>query len=191
MAQITPTFIREVQKKATLLVSEQELTQAFDQLADDMTSVLADKNPVFLTVMNGGLMTMSELAKRLNFPAVMDYIHASRYQGETTGGSSIHWKREPSQKLIEGRCVVIVDDVLDGGITLSAIIDYCQGNGAREVYTAVMLDKPEGRESGALAKADFTGLEIENRYVYGFGLDYHEYLRNVPAIYAVAEEHMI
>lgn len=189
MRPITPELIREVQAKARLLYSEKEVQQALDTMAKDMKQVLELKNPIILTVMNGGLFLASELCLRLNFPLQMDYIHATRYQGELTG-ASIHWKREPSLSL-EGRVAVILDDILDGGITLKAISDYCHGHHAKEIYTAVLMDKVNARLPEGTLHADFTGiLEQNNAYVYGFGLDYHDYLRNIPAIYAVAPEHM-
>jgi hypoxanthine phosphoribosyltransferase len=189
MKQITPEYVKEVYESASLLISKQELMKALDTMANEMEKELKDQNPIMLTVMNGGLITTSELALRLNFPMQMDYVHATRYTGETTGGASVHWKREPSLE-IEDRVVVIVDDILDGGLTFSAIIEYCEGRGAKKVYTAVLLDKTEARHEGALKKADFTALEVANEYVFGFGLDYHEYLRNVPNIYKVAKHHM-
>lgn len=186
--KVTPEKIREVMDKASQLISYDEIMQALDEMAEAMHDVLENENPVFLTVMNGGLMTTSELAKRLNFPMEMDYVHASRYRGNLTGGA-IHWKREPGTDL-EGRVVVIVDDILDGGITLAEIIAYCDKAGAKKVFTAVLIDKETAREPSGVPSADFTGLCIDDHYVFGFGLDYHEYLRNIPGIYAVAEEHM-
>lgn len=184
-----PQFIREVFDKATILLSNDKIMAGFDKMAAEATPVLQDKNPILLCVMNGGLMTMSELAMRLNFPLQMDYLHATRYDGETSGGRKVFWRREPSIPL-KDRCVVIVDDILDGGITLKAIEEFCEQEGASEVYSAVMLDKPNARDDAGTPKADFTGIEIGNEYVFGFGLDYKEYLRNLPAIYTVAPEHM-
>lgn len=189
MKNITPELIKKVYETAKPIFTRDDIKKAFDAMAMRMEAVLKDQNPIMLTVMNGGLITTSELALRLNFPMQMDYVHATRYTGETTGGASVHWKHEPSLDL-EGRTVVIVDDILDGGLTLSAIIEYCEGRKAKKVYTAVLLDKTEARHPEALAKADFTGLECGNEYVFGFGLDYHEYLRNVPGIYVVAKEYM-
>ena len=187
---ITPELIREVQANATLLYSAADIKKVLDHMADKMRSKLETKNPIFLTVMNGGLFIASELCLRLNFPLQMDYIHATRYHGSVTGGASIHWKREPSLTL-KDRIIVVVDDILDGGITLKAITDYCYGKGALQVYTAVLMDKINARLPEGLLHADFVGLhEPENAYVYGFGLDYHDYLRNIPGIYVVAKQHM-
>ena len=187
---ISPEFIREVEAHATLLFSKNEIDAGLMRMTDRMREVLQDQNPIILTVMNGGLFVASEVCLRLNFPLEMDYIHATRYQGEVTG-SSIHWKHEPSITL-DGRVVVIVDDILDGGLTLQAVTDYCRGRGASKVYTAVLMDKINARLPEGLAHPDFVALEEgENHYVYGFGLDYHGYLRNIPAIYRVAPQHMI
>lgn len=188
--EITPEFIREVQAHATLLYSEADIHLAIDHMATEMQRELVFQNPIFLTVMNGGLFIASELCLRLHFPLQMDYIHATRYQGEVTG-ASLHWKREPSLSL-ENRVVVVVDDILDGGITLKAIQDYCIGRGAEKVYTAVLMDKEKARLAEGLAHADFVGIRDQgHHYVYGFGLDYHDYLRNIPAIYSVAAQHML
>ena len=85
--------------------------------------------------------------------------------------------------------MVIVDDILDGGITLNEILKYCQENGAKEVYSAVLVDKASARLPSGLPTADFCGLTVENHYVFGFGMDYKGYLRNAPGIYVVAPEH--
>ncbi len=189
MRPITPELIREVQAHSTLLYSETEVIQAIDNMAMIMQKELENTNPIILTVMNGGLFLASELCLRLHFPLQMDYIHATRYHGEVSG-ASIHWKREPSLPL-KDRIVVVLDDILDGGITLKAITDYCHGKGAKKIYTAVLMDKINARLPEGLVKADFTGIEEKNNaYVYGFGLDYHNYLRNIPAIYVVAPQHM-
>ncbi len=186
---ITPALIAQVEATATLLYSTEEIKAGLDAMAALMEKELAHQNPIFLTVMNGGLFVASELCLRLNFPLQMDYVHATRYHGEVTG-ASIHWKREPSLP-IEDRVIVIVDDILDGGLTLKAIQDYCEGRGARKVYTAVLMDKVNARIEGGLPHPDFAAInDPNNHYVYGFGLDYHDYLRNIPAIYSVAKEYM-
>jgi len=184
-----PKFIQEVLDAAQLILSKDQLMQAFDHMSEAMTMVLKDKNPILLCVMNGGLMTMSQLAMRLNFPLQMDYLHASRYGHATSGGDrEVIWRKEPSIPL-KDRVVVIVDDILDGGLTLKAIKNFCEKENAKEIYTAVMLDKPGVRDPNGLSSADFTGAAIDNYFVFGFGLDYKEYLRNIAGIYAVAERH--
>jgi len=137
---------------------------------------------LLLCVMTGGLVTASELFIRLDFPLQLDYLHATRYQGGTRG-SELQWITRPSQDL-EGRTVLVVDDILDEGLTLAAILDYCREQGAAAVYSMVLVEKQHDRKASDL-KADFVGLPVEDRYVFGYGMDYHGYLRNVRGIYAV------
>lgn len=182
-----PKQIKEVEKKATCLYSKADVDAALDRMAAEIHEKLEDSNPVLLSVMVGGMIAAGHLLTRLDFPLEVDYVHATRYQSGLRGGE-IHWRAEPKTQL-KDRTVIVLDDILDGGLTLSAVIEYCHEQGAKEVYGAVLVDKNCPREPGGLAHADFTGLVVENRYVYGFGLDYKEYLRNAPGIYAVADEH--
>jgi hypoxanthine phosphoribosyltransferase len=116
----------------------------------------------------------------LRFPLEIDSIKAGRYQGETRG-NEMRWLHKPGIPL-EGRTLLIVDDVLDEGITLAEIRRWCFAEGAEAVYTAVLVDKQLGREKPC--RADFVGLETENRYLFGYGMDYKSYLRNWPGIFA-------
>jgi len=115
-------------------------------------------------------------------PLEIDYIHATRYRGATSG-RDLHWMKYPSADLSE-RTVLVIDDILDEGLTLQAIVKYCQEAGANEVLTAVLVEKQLDSRPG-LQQADFTGLIVPNRYVFGYGMDYQGQLRYVPGIYAV------
>ncbi|RAP37841.1 hypoxanthine-guanine phosphoribosyltransferase [Legionella quinlivanii] len=182
-----PVNIKEVYEKSSLLFSTQEVEAALDRMAASINEVLQDKNPVILCVMIGGLVPMGNLLPRLNFPLEVDYVHATRYNGEIRGGELI-WKVKPSVNL-EGRTVLVVDDILDGGVTLAAIIDTVAAMGAEAVYSAVLVDKYRKRVPNGLQKADFVGLEVEDHYIFGYGMDYNEYLRNAPGIFVVDPEH--
>ena len=111
-------------------------------------------------------------------------MHATRYRGDVRG-QELEWIARPRTPL-EGRTVLVLDDILDEGVTLAAILEDCRAQGARAVHSAVLVDKRIGRPR-TLERADFTGLSVPDRYVFGFGMDYRGYLRNLPAIYAVAE----
>lgn len=174
-------------EKADCLYDMSHINSALDKMAKEITHTLGDKNPIVLCVMIGALIPTAHLLTRLNFPLEVDYIHATRYRGTTRGGD-LHWLVEPRQSL-KGRTVLIVDDIMDGGLTLAALIDYCNQAGAKKVYSAVMVNKDRAREPGVTFEPDFSGLVTEDRYLFGFGLDYNEYLRNAPGIYAVAKEH--
>lgn len=137
--------------------------------------------------MIGGMVPLGNLLVRLDFPLEVDYVHATRYKGEITGGD-IEWKVKPSTDL-RGRTVLIVDDILDGGATLAAIIDEINAMGAQKVYSAVLVDKYRKRLPNGLQKADFVGLEVDDHYIFGYGMDYNEYLRNAPGIFVVHPDH--
>lgn len=175
----------EVFNNADLLFDQAQIASAINTMAASITNDLADKNPLVICVMNGGLILTSEITQRLQFPLQMDYLQASRYQGDVSGVDQVEWLVRPRHEL-GGRHVLIVDDILDEGLTLIEIQSYCRAHGAASVHTAVLLKKSHGR-CHEQARADYTGLEVEDRYVFGFGMDYKHYLRNLPAIYAVRE----
>lgn len=185
--QILPDQIREVFAKATCIYSKNEVEEAFDQMATHISRTLADSNPIFLCVVIGGIIPLGNLLPRLDFPLEVDYVHATRYR-KTTKGYQVEWRAKPSCDM-KDRIVVIVDDILDGGVTVSEIIHYCEEQGAQKVYSAVLVEKKEARLPEGLAHADFCGLEVENHYVFGYGMDYKGYLRNAPGIYMVSPEH--
>lgn len=182
-----PLKIKDVYKKSTRLFTTQQVEAALDKMALSIHSELHEKNPVILCVMIGGLVPMGNLLPRLDFPLEVDYIHATRYRGDIKAGELV-WKVRPSTDLTD-RTVLVVDDILDGGLTLSAIIAEVKNMGASEVFSAVLVDKHHKRVPDGLAKADFVGLEVDDHYIFGYGMDYNEYLRNAPGIFVVAPEH--
>jgi hypoxanthine phosphoribosyltransferase len=182
-----PDDIQLVLKTSRCLYSKTQVEQALDKMAQSMHDRLSTSNPVFLCVVVGGLIPLGNLLPRLDFPLEVDYVHVTRYRGKTKGGDLL-WKAKQSCSL-KDRTVVVVDDILDSGLTLKAIVDYCWEEGAKEVFTAALVDKSSARQAGGLEKADFIGLNVENHYVFGYGMDYKEYLRNAPGIYAVAPEY--
>lgn len=182
-----PIKIREVYEQSNCLFTTKEVETALDRMAGEIHVSLHDKNPVLLCVMVGGLVPMGNLLPRLDFPLEVDYVHATRYKGDITG-STLEWKVRPSRKL-KGRVVLVVDDILDGGVTLAAILDEVKKLGAEEVYSAVLVDKHHKREPNGLQHADFVGLQVDDHFIFGYGMDYNEYLRNAPGIFVVAPHH--
>ena len=180
-----PAEVLETWRRAELLYGRAEIEAALDAMAADITRALGDRDPVVLCVMLGGLVLAGHLVTRLDFPLTLDYVHATRYRGGVRG-RELEWIARP-RTLLEGRTVLVLDDILDEGVTLAAILEDCRARGARAVHSAVLVDKRIGRPR-ALERADFTGLSVPDRYVFGFGMDYRGYLRNLPAIYAVAED---
>ena len=180
----TPEEALTVWRNAEMVCSPEQVDTALRQMASEIATALSHRNPLILTVLNGALMVAAQLAVRLEFPLQMGYLHATRYKGNTRGGE-LHWVAPPSISVL-GRTVLVVDDILDEGTTLKAILEDIRRSGAAEVYSAVLVNKRHDRKEPGL-RVDFVGLEVEDRYVFGCGMDYKEYLRNLPAIYAVAE----
>ena len=179
--------IIEVQARSTQLHSEAEVETVLDSMAVSITTEMADKNPLVICIMHGGLITSGKLAPRLNFPLQLDYLHATRYRGETSG-SDLQWKVFPSASL-KDRAVLLIDDIFDVGATLKLIVEYCKQQGCASVHTAVLLDKQHDRKEAGI-EIDFVGLEVADQYLFGYGMDYKNYLRNAPGIYAIAEQDM-
>ena len=181
-----PQHIRDVFRHAKCIYNKAEINSALDELAVAISYELSESDPIFLCVVVGGIIPVGCLLPRLDFPLSIDYVHATRY-GDKFSGEEVVWKAKPRCNM-NGRTVVIVDDILDGGLTLQAIKDYCESEGAKKVYTAVFVDKKNARQAGGVIQADFTGLTLESGFLFGFGLDYKGYLRNAPGIYAVPPE---
>lgn len=167
--------------RADLVHDRATLVAAIDRIGAQIDAELAGAPAVFLTVMQGALPFAGQLATTIHAPLTFDYAHATRYRGATSGGA-LMWIKQPAVPLA-GRTVLLVDDILDEGHTLAAIRDFCLEQGAARVLLAVLCEKRHGR--GAGLRADFVGVEVPDRYVFGYGMDYHEQGRNLAAIYAV------
>ena len=168
-------------KQAQLIHSEEAVQVAITKLGVEVTSKLEDTLPVVICVMGGGIVFAGQLLTQLKFALEMDYVHASRYQNKTVGNALV-WQSLPKLDL-NGRSVLLVDDILDEGITLLAIKEKCLSLGAANVLSAVLVEKvlPHTKP----IKADFVGLEVPNQYVFGCGMDAYGWWRNLPAIYAL------
>lgn len=173
--------VNQVMNEADCLHDQQAVEAALDKMATAIGSVMQHRNPLVLCVLTGAIIPAGHLLTRLPFPMQIDYIHATRYRGKTSGGE-LNWKVRPTHSL-KDRTVLVVDDILDEGITLAAILEHCRQEGASEVYSAVLVEKQHDRKNGL--QADFVGLRTEDRYLFGYGMDYKDYLRNAPGIYAV------
>jgi len=181
------TTIKNMQNildNADLIFTPDQINQSLDKVAAAMTADLKDENPILLGIMNGGLVPLAKLAERLHFPLRLDYLHATRYR-EREYGEDLEWKKENAIPM-EGETVVIVDDILDEGYTLEAIVHFCKKQKAKTIKTMVMVTKDHDR--GADITVDYSGLIVPDRYVFGFGMDYRGYWRNAPGIFALAEE---
>ena len=173
----------EVLQQADCLYPPEQGGSALPGMASRISQTLAGTDPLLVCVMTGGVVPFGRLLTRLQFPLQIDYIHATRY-GKQLQGGQLQWLSGPHQDP-RGRVVLLVDDILDEGTTLAGIEARYRADGAREVYKAVLVVKKRQRLYDV--KVEFTGLDVPNRYVFGCGMDYKGYLRNVPGIYAEAE----
>ena len=189
---VTPQQAQDVLHDADLLHDAGTINKALDKLAQDISAAVADdifkEHPVIVvSIMNGGMILAGHLLPRFNFPLNVDFIHATRYRNQTSGGE-LEWKVQPHQD-IKGRTLILIDDILDEGYTLDAIIQYCKQQGAIKVISAVLVEKIHNRRKPG-SRCDFIGLTVPDRYVFGFGMDYKGYHRNANGIYAVADHHL-
>lgn len=168
-------------QQAEIIHSEQVVSRAISDIAAKLNQDYANKQPIVLSVMSGAMFFTGQLLPKLLFPLEISYVHATRYHGELSG-NTIKWIVKPTSAL-ENRNVLILDDILDEGITLKTIVDECMMLGAKEVKVAVLVDKII--EKSKPISADYVELTLPNRYVFGCGMDVHGWWRNLPAIYAL------
>ncbi len=174
---------RQMLADAELIHSEAVVQSALNDVAQVIRERLADKNPLVLCVMTGGVIFCGQLLPKLDFPLDFDYLHATRYGPETQGGK-ISWRMAPWTS-VKDRIVLVIDDILDEGITLAAVKESLTRLGAAEVLLAVFTDKLNGKEKPI--SADFCALTVPDRFVFGYGMDVDGAWRNLPAIYAMKE----
>ena len=174
---------RQLLADAELIHSEAVVQSALNEVALVIRERLADKNPLVLCVMTGGVIFCGQLLPKLDFPLDFDYLHATRYGPETQGGK-ISWRMAPWTS-VKDRIVLVIDDILDEGITLAAVKESLTRLGAAEVLLAVFTDKLNGKKKPI--SADFCGLTVPDRFVFGYGMDVDGAWRNLPAIYAMKE----
>ena len=169
---------------AEIIFSEQEIQSAVLRMAQEINHALSALHPLVLSVMGGAVVFTGQLLPRLNFPLDFDYVHVSRY-GNNQRGGELKWKVAP-QENVRGRTVLVVDDILDEGETLNAIKQRVMALGATHFYSAIFADKLNGKVKPV--QADFVGLKVPDRFVFGYGMDIHGAWRNLPAIYATKEK---
>jgi hypoxanthine phosphoribosyltransferase len=167
-----------------IIFSESEVQVVVSRMAQEINRAMGEMHPLVLSVMGGAVVFTGQLLPKLDFPLDFDYVHVSRY-GNNKQGGEMHWKVAP-QENVRGRVVLVVDDILDEGETLYAIRQRVLALGATSFYSAIFADKLNNKIKPI--KADFVGLQVPDRFVFGYGMDLHGAWRNLPAIYATKEE---
>jgi hypoxanthine phosphoribosyltransferase len=176
--------LKDILASADVIHTEEEVAAAVSRVAREITEKLGETNPLLLVVMSGGVPFAGHLMTQLHFPLEFDYLHVTRYGQETSGGA-LSWRAAPWTP-VKGRTVIVLDDILDEGLTLAAIVERMKELGATACYTAVATDKLNGKKKPL--KADFVALTVPDRFVFGYGMDVRGAFRNLPAIYAMKEE---
>jgi hypoxanthine phosphoribosyltransferase len=174
---------RDLLASADLIHSEQAVSAAVTRVAGEITAKLSETHPLVLCVMSGGVPFAGQLITQLLFPLDFDYLHVTRY-GQDTAGGALSWRAAPWTP-VKGRTVLLLDDILDEGVTLAAIAERMMQLGATACYTAVATDKLNGKQKPI--KADFVALTVPDRFVFGYGMDVRGQWRNLPAIYAMKD----
>jgi hypoxanthine phosphoribosyltransferase len=182
LSAVTAQQAWEAYTRAERLFGPEAIEAALDRMAGEIRARLGRSVPVVVCLLNGGVVPYGRLLPRLDFPLETDYVHATRY-GQKLRGGELAWLAGPFVPA-RGRTVLLVDDILDEGTTLRAIGARYRADGAREVFTAVLVEKDRPR--AVPVKADFTGLTVPDRYVFGCGMDYKGWLRNAAGIYALS-----
>ena len=180
---LSDTEARLVLQQAELLVPAAEVQAAVARLAREINAAMSGMKPLVLPVMGGAAVFAGQLLPLLDFPLDFDYLHVSRY-GMGTRGGELHWKVEPHEK-VQGRAVLVLDDILDEGGTLAEVKRHLLELGAASFHCAVFAEKMHGRPKPI--RADFVGLKLPDRFVFGFGMDVQGAWRNLPAVYAMKD----
>lgn len=169
-------MLKDIQE---VLISEEELQSKVKELAAQISEDYAGKNLLLLCILKGGVMFMADLARNITIPAELDFMAVSSY-GSSSESSGVVKIVKDLNDHIEGKHVLIVEDIIDSGLTLNYLVKYLKARGPESVEICTILDKPERREVDVEVK--YKGFDVPNAFLVGYGLDYAEKYRNIPFI---------
>ena len=162
-----------------VLLTEEQIQHRIQELGKILSAEYADKNPIIVGVLKGVVVFYADMIRQIRVPCQIDFMWISSYSGTTTGKMQV--KRDVSAD-IEGRHVLILEDIYDTGSSLSFLVKYLQNKEPASLKICTLLDKPAGRRVDITLKADYVGFEVPNAFVVGYGLDYNERYRNLPYV---------
>ena len=166
---------------ARVLLSEEQLQNRVREMAAQISEDYADKNPTMVCILKGAVMFYTDLLRAIPIPLSLDFMAVSSYGKSTKSSGEVEIRKDLSSS-IEGKHVIIVEDIVDSGFTLTYLTKMLQSRGAASIKLCTLLDKPSRRAPGITLKADYAGFEVGNEFVVGYGLDYAEQYRNLPYI---------
>lgn len=166
---------------AKILISEEQLSKRIREMAAEISRDYAGKNPTMICILKGAVMFYTDLLRQVSIPLTMDFMAVSSYGNKTKSSGEVEIRKDLSTS-IEGKHVVIVEDIVDSGFTLSYLSRMLASRGAASVKLCTLLDKPARRAPGITLKSDYSGFVVGDEFVVGYGLDYAEYYRNLPYI---------
>ena len=168
-----------------ILITEEQINDKLEQLGAVLTEDYKDKNPIVVGVLKGVVVFYADMVRRINVPCQMDFMWISSYVG--TESKKMLVRQDLSQN-VEGRHVLILEDIYDTGNSLEFVVNHIKSRNPASLKICTFLDKPEGRRPGITLKADYTGFEIPNEFVVGYGLDFDERYRNLPYVGILKKE---
>lgn len=163
-----------------ILLSEQQIQARIQELGEVLTKEYADKNPVIVGVLKGVVVFYADMIRHIQVPCQMDFMWLSSYAGTDSTGKML--VRQDVSADIEGRHVLILEDIFDTGNSLEFTVNHLKKQNPASIKICTLLDKPERRRAGVTLKADYVGFTIPNAFVVGYGLDYNEKYRNLPYV---------
>ena len=174
--EIFMNILNDIEK---VLISEEELEAKVSELAAVLAREYENENPVFIGILKGSFVFMADIMRKINIYCDIDFMAVSSYGNKSKSTGAVKINKDLSQD-IEGRSVVIIEDILDSGLTLSYLKKYLMNRNPKSIKICTLLDKPARRKADI--KADYFGFDIPDAFVVGYGLDYAERYRNLPFI---------
>ncbi|MBR4963470.1 MAG: hypoxanthine phosphoribosyltransferase [Muribaculaceae bacterium] len=176
-------IVQVLDKKFSLYISKEQIRERVKEVAAEIEKDLKDKNPLFLVILNGSFVFGADLLREMNFPCEITFIRMSSYEGTSTTGEvkQVIGLRES----IEGRTVVVVEDIIDTGYTMKEMLRILTEKNPEDIYVTSLFVKPDNLKVDV--KIDYRCFDIDNDFIVGYGLDYDHYGRNLPDIYKVVE----
>ena len=172
------------QPELHLFISRRKIAATVNRLASEISRDYHDKNPLLLSILKGSFMFLADLLRELAFPLEIDFITVSSYGAGTETSGNIRLVHEPRCPL-EGRHVLVIEDIIDSGLTTSFIRDYAKKQKVASVKLCALLDKPERRQ--VHVPIDYLGVKVTNKFLVGYGLDCAEKYRNLPEVFVLEE----